>query len=118
MENICLPIIKCGKKMHVSCVGVSTCSKVPYSQFHQRFTRKFFCTNVISAAFSSYVLALVRNLYEKFARKMLMKLTPESYFSIIILHNSTHRGSQPVNLIDVYRWCASTFSKRFCTFQV
>jgi len=28
------------------------------------------------AAFSSYVLALAKNLYEKFARKTLMKLTP------------------------------------------
>ncbi len=40
------------------------------------FYAQIFRTNVILAAFSSYILALGRNLYEKFARKMLMKLTP------------------------------------------
>jgi len=37
---------------------------------------RVFCTKVFLAAFSSYVLALAENLYEKFARKMLVKLTP------------------------------------------
>jgi len=32
-------------------------------------------TSVVSAAFSSYVLALAKNLYKKGARKTLMKLT-------------------------------------------
>jgi len=31
--------------------------------------------NVVSAAFSGYVLALAKNLYKKCAQKMLMKLT-------------------------------------------
>jgi len=39
------------------------------------FYVQIFCTNVVLAAFSSYVLALGRNLYEKFVHKMLMKLT-------------------------------------------
>ncbi len=44
-------------------------------QFHQHFYVRIFRTNVVSAAFSSYVLALAKNLYKKCARKMLMKLT-------------------------------------------
>ncbi len=44
-------------------------------QFHQRFYVRIFCTNVVLAAFSSYVLALAKNSYEIRARKMLMKLT-------------------------------------------
>jgi hypothetical protein len=39
------------------------------------FYVQIFCTNVISAAFSSYVLALAKNSYEKRACQMLMKLT-------------------------------------------
>ncbi len=39
------------------------------------FYVQIFCTNVVLAAFSSYVLALSKNLYEKHARLMLMKLT-------------------------------------------
>jgi len=46
------------------------------SQFHQHFYVQIFRTNVVSAAFSSYVLALSKNSYEKFARFTLMKLTP------------------------------------------
>ncbi len=49
-------------------------------QFHQHFYAQIFCTNVILAAFSSYVLALAKNLYEKCTRKMLMKLTPPVNF--------------------------------------
>jgi hypothetical protein len=33
------------------------------------FLRMIFCTNVISSAFSSYVLALVKNLYKKLVCK-------------------------------------------------
>jgi len=44
-------------------------------QFHQRFDLQIFCTNVVSAAFSSYVLALANNLYEIRLQKTLMKLT-------------------------------------------
>jgi len=36
---------------------------------------RFFCTKVFLVAFSSYILPLAKNLYEKRARKMLMKLT-------------------------------------------
>jgi len=43
-------------------------------QFHQRFYVQIFHTKVVSAAFSSYILALAKNSYEKCARKMLMKL--------------------------------------------
>jgi len=46
-------------------------------QFHQHFYVQIFCTNVVLAAFSSYILALAKNLYQKCARKMLMKLTSE-----------------------------------------
>ncbi len=38
--------------------------------------RKFFVQKPVLAAFSSYVLALAKNLYEKCARLTLMKLTP------------------------------------------
>ncbi len=36
---------------------------------------QIFCTNVVPAAFSSYILALAKNLYEKRVQKTLMKLT-------------------------------------------
>ncbi len=39
------------------------------------FYVRIFRTNVILAAFSSYILALAKKLYEKRARIMLMKLT-------------------------------------------
>ncbi len=46
---------------------------------YQHFTYKFFVqifrTNVVLAVFSSYVLALAKNLYEKHTHIMLMKLT-------------------------------------------
>jgi len=45
-------------------------------QFHQHFYVQIFHTNVVSAAFSRYVLALNKLLYKKCARIMLMKLTP------------------------------------------
>ncbi len=44
-------------------------------QFHQRFYVQIFHTNVVSAAFSSYILALAKNSYKKHARIMLMILT-------------------------------------------
>ncbi len=47
-----------------------------WCQFHQHFYVQIFCTNVVSAAFSSYVLVLAKNSYKKCAPKMLMKLTP------------------------------------------
>ncbi len=46
-----------------------------WGQFHQHFYVQIFRTNVVSAAFSSYVLALLKNLYEKRSRKMFVKLT-------------------------------------------
>ncbi len=36
-----------------------------YRQFHEHFFMRFFCTNVLFGNFSSYILALVKNLYEK-----------------------------------------------------
>jgi hypothetical protein len=46
--------------------------------------------NVVWAAFSSYVLALAKNLYKKCAQKMLMKLTAgvnlAAYLFDLILH--------------------------------
>ncbi len=44
-------------------------------QFHQHLYVRIFRRNVVLAAFSSYDLALVKNSYEKCARKMLMKST-------------------------------------------
>ncbi len=44
------------------------------------FYVQIFCTNVVLAAFSSYVLALSKNLYKKHACLMLMKLTAGSIF--------------------------------------
>jgi hypothetical protein len=49
------------------------------SQFHQRFYVRIFRTNVVLAAFSSYVLALAKNSYKKQEQKMLMKLTAGNY---------------------------------------
>jgi len=45
------------------------------SQFHQCYMHRFFIQKSFLAAFSSYILASVKILYEKFARKTLMKLT-------------------------------------------
>jgi hypothetical protein len=45
------------------------------------FYVQIFCTNVVLAAFSSYVLALAKNLYKKRARIMLMKLTKGHTFT-------------------------------------
>jgi hypothetical protein len=50
-------------------------SAEPRYQFHQRFYVRIFRTNIVSAAFSSYILALAKNLYKKREQKMLMKLT-------------------------------------------
>jgi len=47
-----------------------------FRQFHQHFTYEFFLQTSFRQLFSSYVLALGRNSYKKFARKTLMKLTP------------------------------------------
>ncbi len=44
-------------------------------KFHLHFYIQIFCTNVISAAFSSYILALVKNSYKKFVHLTFMKLT-------------------------------------------
>jgi len=51
-------------------------------QFHQHCYVQIFCTNVVSAAFSSYVLALAKNSYKKCSRKMLMKLTKRRTFFV------------------------------------
>jgi len=48
-------------------------------QFHQRFYIQIFCTNVVLSAFSSYVLALAKNLYEKRPQKTVMKLVAVRY---------------------------------------
>ena len=53
-------------------------------QFHQRFYVRIFRMNVILAAFSSYILALAKNSYEKGARIMLMKLTEGGRKSVMI----------------------------------
>jgi len=42
------------------------------------FYVQIFHTNVVSAAFSSYVLALAKNSYKKREQKMLMKLTADN----------------------------------------
>ncbi len=47
---------------------------LPRCQFHQRFYVRNFCTNVVSADFSSYVLALANFFYKKCAKITLMKL--------------------------------------------
>jgi len=45
--------------------------------------RKFFVQKSFLAAFSSYVLALAKKLYKKFARKTLMKLTPAVWHLVL-----------------------------------
>ncbi len=54
-------------------------------QFHQRFYIQIFHTNVVSAAFPSYILALAKNSYKIRARKMLMKLTAGGIVIYIIV---------------------------------
>ncbi len=44
-------------------------------QFHKPFSPAFFVRNPFMAAFSSYILALAKNYYEKCAHLTLMKLT-------------------------------------------
>ncbi len=43
-------------------------------QFHQRFYIQIFHTNVVLAAFSSYILDLAKNSYKKLVHLTLMKL--------------------------------------------
>ena len=77
-----------------------------FRQFHQRFFMRFFRTNVILAAFSSYVPALSKILYEKCARNTLTKLTPSSRWLVV------HCGFVPY-LIFYY----STFTTFYGTFS-
>ncbi len=56
-------------------------------QFHQRFYVRIFRTNVVSAAFSSYVLALAKNLYKNCANLMLMKSTPV-FHNVVFFSNA------------------------------
>ncbi len=53
----------------------SICPLLSRGQFHQHFLHTFFIQKSFLAAFSSYVLALAKNLYKKRAHLMLMKLT-------------------------------------------
>jgi len=48
-----------------------------WCQFHQHFYVRIFRTNVVLAAFSSYMYVEKRRSYEKFVRLTLMKLTPD-----------------------------------------
>jgi len=50
--------------------------KTTWRQFHQHYTHEKFVQKSFLAAFSSYALALAKNLYKKFACKTLMKSTP------------------------------------------
>jgi len=54
------------------------------------FYVQIFRTFVISAAFLSYILALAKNLYKKFARKTLMKLTSGVNLTNILRAAFTH----------------------------
>jgi len=64
-------------------------------QFHQRFYVRIFHTNVVLAAFSCYILALAKNLYEKGARIMLMKLTAG---------HKQHKGNFSMLITWVRKW--------------
>jgi len=55
-----------------------------WCQFHQHFYVQFFCTNIVLAAFSSYILTLAKNSYEKCAQKMLLILINGVNFIIIL----------------------------------
>jgi len=67
------------EELGFSCQNLKTLrhfvGEVDRCQFHQHFYVQIFRTNGVLAAFSSYVLALAKNSYEKYARLMLMKLT-------------------------------------------
>ncbi len=59
-------------------------SQLNRCQFHQCFYVRIFRTNVISAPFSRYILALNKLSYEKCARIMLMKLTAGVNFTNVL----------------------------------
>jgi len=54
--------------------------KLDLGSISSTFYLQFFCTYIVLAPFSSYILALAKNSYEKFGRKTLMKLTPRECF--------------------------------------
>ncbi len=69
-------------------IGTSDSERVGLSvrcQFHQHFSRAFFIRIWRFGSFSSYVLALAKNSYEKCARKMLMKLTLGGWHDCLLL---------------------------------
>ncbi len=77
------------------------------------FYARIFRTNIVSAAFSSYVLALGRNLYKKAAHKMLLKLTPapqclDLVFSVWKMINVWDNKTDPGN--QGHSWSNSSFS--------
>jgi len=80
-------------------------------QFHQHFFVQIFCTNILSAAFSNYVLALAKKLYEKRARKTVMKSTVGVNFTNILL----------IAFTDVCPWSAKKTlmtQLSFCAFWI
>ncbi len=71
-----------------------------WAQIHQRFFARFFRTNVVSAAFSSYVLALSKISYEKCARKTLMKLTPGLKFTCTLPQGVNNFTAERITDLD------------------
>ncbi len=67
-------------------------------QFHQRFYVQIFRTTGVSAAFSSYVLALAKNSYKKCARLTLIKLTLGVNFINVFLHTFLYESLFSSNL--------------------
>jgi len=66
--------------------------------------------------FSSYVLALSKNLYEKVVRKTLMKLTPVVNFSNILLAAFSTKISHPKKLVSHIKVLFS--SKQACELKL
>ncbi len=76
-----------------------------WCQFHQRFfLRAFFRTNIVSAAFSSYVFALAKNSYKKRAKKTLVKLTTgDNFTNILCAHFSYKSASRSFSLVTFWQ---------------
>ncbi len=84
-----------------------------WSRFHQRFFACFFRTNVVLAAFSSYVPALSKILYEKFAQKTLVKLTTgDNFTNMLCAHFSYKSALRSFSLVTFWQKKAISYKYR------
>jgi len=75
-----------------------------------------FRTTIVSAAFSSYVLALSKNSYEKCVHMTLMKLTGVNFINILCSPFLYKSASRSFSLVMFWLW--QKYSKCFHTINV